>query len=352
MNIDEIRNRLLSHFPDTYDKSEGTVLWDISQAYALEMSEQYDKVEQQKTEYFLVNITDETILDAKLADYGRERKNAVKAEGSITIKGIPGTYVPKGTHVASEIVEYETLNSMFIGENGEIDIPILCTIAGKIGNATIGVINSFPLTITGCYECFNKFNITNGADRESVEEVKKRVLNELAEPSTSGNIFDYKKWAKEVDGVGNARVIPRWNGVNTVKILIVDRSNNEATESLIIETHTHVETKRPVGVNVTVESATVKHIDVSFEQLKIDQNSNQTTEQTILNIKTNLMTYINGVGLDEQAISYALSNDAVKKSSGVLDFLNLKLNSVIGGVDLAVNEIAKFRKLTIDGVEK
>ena len=342
---------MLNKFSDDYDKTEGTVLWDICQAFALEFYENYEKVEQSKKGYFLKTITDEEIFDWKLADYGEERKKATYADGIITVKGKTNAIIDKGIMVASDTAEYEILNTMIIPTEGFVNVPIKCMIPGKVGNTGKGTINKFPITITGLYECFNNEGIVNGVDRESIDEARKRVEEKLKEPKTSGNRFDYKFWAKEVSGVGNARVIERDRGVNSVKILITDRNNDLATETLIKDTFDYIEQIRPVGANVLVESAKLKLVEISINGLKTDMNANQTTGQIKLNIKENLKTYINSISLDNTMVSYAQCSKLILDSEGVGDFFDLKLNGTVGTVELAQDEIARFSKLLIDGDE-
>ena len=176
MNLtDEIRERMLSRFPDTYDKGLGTVLWDICQAYALDFEDKYNEIELSKNNFFLSNIKDEECFDLKIGDYGEKRKDANYASGLIRIEGEPGTQFNKGNLVASDLAEYETLNTVIIPDEGIISVPIRCTKAGKIGNATIGVINKFPITLKGIYKCYNTQSLNNGVDREGMEEARKRV---------------------------------------------------------------------------------------------------------------------------------------------------------------------------------
>lgn len=349
--VEAIRERILKKFPDNYDKGIGTVLWDICQAYAMDFEEKYKEIELSKNNFFLANIKDEEGFDLKIGDYGEKRKEACFASGTITIEGKAGTQVNKGTLVASDLIEYETLNTLIIPKEEIIDIPIKCVKEGKIGNATIGVINKFPLTLKGLHKCYNTKGITNGVDREEIEEARNRVQEKIREPRTSGNKFDYKYWAKSVDGVGNARVIPRWNGVNTVKVYISDRNNDIATEELIQETLAYIENIRPLVVDVCVESAKLKMVDVKIKGLAEDINANQTPEQIKVNIKETLRKYINSVSLDDTLISYAHCNRAVLDTEGVGDFLDLELNGVVGPVRLMEDQIGRFNKLIIDGEE-
>ncbi|MBN2838041.1 MAG: baseplate J/gp47 family protein, partial [Fusobacteriaceae bacterium] len=333
-DVNTIRKRLLGFWPDTYDKSEGTVLWDLCQAYALDFEEEYSRVDNFKENFFLKTATDIDMFDNKIADYGETRKAATFAEGQVVIKGTPGITIEAGTLVASDLAEYKTLNTVIIPSDGKVTIPIKCTTAGTIGNVSIGVINKFPVTISGLNECYNNVDIENAVNEESLEEARARVEEKLQQPRTSGNIYDYKYWAKKVDGVGNARIIPRWNGINTVKILIADRNNDVATESLIKETYDYIENLRPVGSIITVESAKLKIVNIKITGLTIDTNANQTAAQIKLNIKNSLKEYINSISLDNDLISYAQCSRTALDTEGVGDFISLTLNDSVGTLQL------------------
>ncbi len=350
-DVNTIRKRLLGFWPDTYDKSEGTVLWDLCQAYALDFEEEYSKVDNFKENFFLKTATDIDMFDNKIADYGEARKAATFAEGQIVIKGTPGITIEAGTLVASDLAEYKTLNTVMIPSDGKVTIPIKCTTAGTIGNVSIEVINKFPVTISGLNECYNNVDIENAVNEESLEEARARVEEKLQQPRTSGNIYDYKYWAKKVDGVGNARIIPRWNGINTVKIFIADRNNDVATESLIKETYDYIENLRPVGSIITVESAKLRIVNIKITGLAIDTNANQTSAQIKLNIKNSLKEYINSISLDNDLISYAQCSRTALDTEGVGDFISLTLNDSVGTLQLNQDEIARFGTMIIDGVE-
>lgn len=350
-SADTIRKRLLSFWPDTYDKSEGTVIWDLCQAYALDFQEEYAKVDNFKENFFLKTATDINMFDNKIADYGEIRKQATYAEGQVIIKGTPGITIESGTLVASDLAEYKTLNTVIVPQEGQITVPIKCVTAGTIGNVSIGVVNKFPVTISGLNECYNNIDIENAVNEEGIEEARLRVEEKLQQPRTSGNIYDYKYWAKKVDGVGNARIIPRWNGINTVKILIADRNNDIATENLIKETYNYIENVRPVGAIITVESAKLKIVNIKIIGLTIDTNANQTSAQIKLNIKNSLKEYINSISLDNDLISYAQCSRTALDTEGVGDFVSLTLNESVGTLQLNQDEIARFGKITIDEVE-
>lgn len=345
-----IRERILGFFPNTYDKTEGTVLWDLAQAYALDFETEYKSVDSLKTDFFLATVTGEDSFDNKIADYGQTRKAATYATGEITLGGTSGITIAKGSLIASDTAEYEILTAGTIPESGSINLPIQCTTAGTVGNCSIGSINSFPLSITGISSCYNNSAITNAVDEETIETARTRVQDYLKNPRTSGNVSDYKAWAEEVDTVGTARAIERWNGINTVKVLVTDRNNSTATDDIITAVAENIKNNRPIGAKVTVTSANLKIVDVIITGLVIDTTENQTVEQTRLNIKSTLKNYINSVTLNEEYISYSKCNSELLNTNGVGDFVSLTLNGTSGTLSLANDEIPSFGTVTIDGV--
>ena len=44
------------------------------------------------------------------------------------------------------------------------------------------------------------------------------ILKKVSLPATSGSKYHYIQWAKEINGVGNAKCLPLWNGNGTVKL--------------------------------------------------------------------------------------------------------------------------------------
>lgn len=58
-------------------------------------------------------------------------------------------------------------------------------------------------------------------------------METINEKAFSGNIADYKKKTKEINGVGAVKVIPVWNGGGTVKLTILDSDYNKASTQLI-----------------------------------------------------------------------------------------------------------------------
>ena len=50
---------------------------------------------------------------------------------------------------------------------------------------------------------------------------------------TSGNPYHYQSWANSVDGVGASRVISKWNGAGTVKVVLAGADMEPASEATV-----------------------------------------------------------------------------------------------------------------------
>ena len=72
----------------------------------------------------------------------------------------------------------------------------------------------------------------------------------------SGNINHYKQWARSVSGVGNAAVLPLWDGNGTVKVVVASEENEPLDEAIVSKVAQYIESVRPIGAEVTVVSAT------------------------------------------------------------------------------------------------
>ncbi|MDA8137933.1 MAG: baseplate J/gp47 family protein [Desulfobacteraceae bacterium] len=113
---------------------------------------------------------------------------------------------------------------------------------------------------------------TRGVNRragETSEQLLDRLLEYIRRPPAGGNAADYRKWALEVDNVGDAYVIaPGDQGVGTVDVvLFADEAltGSEIPEAaLITEVHDYIDARRPVTAKYTrVLAPTLEEIAVT-----------------------------------------------------------------------------------------
>lgn len=209
----------------------------------------------------------------------------------------------------------------------------------------IGAIKYFPKTLQGLQSVTNKSAFINGYDEELDIDLKERYYTKVRTPATSGNVYHYLNWSKEVTGVGDARVIPLANGNGTVKVVIINSNKTGADATLINSVKAHIEDERPIGATVTVISDSEVPINISVSLVTDDLIA--TKDQIKLNIESEIKSYLKAIAFNDTYISYAKIGAILLGTTGVKDYSNLKINNSTTNVNIADTEVATFGGVTI-----
>lgn len=221
MTKSELQTRMLSEISDEYDKSEGSFFADAVAPVAIELEKSYTAQTDAMASAF-VDTSSGAYLDRKCAELGVNKKESTKATVQVEIVGAVGANIAQGTLVATELVTFATTQAATIGATGIASVAIECTQAGAIGNVPANTIRFFQISLESLSSVANSAVTIGGYDTESDDSLRQRYFEKANAPATSGNAAHYKQWAKEVAGVGDAKVIPVWNGPGTVKVVICD----------------------------------------------------------------------------------------------------------------------------------
>lgn len=342
---DAIMARLLAAVPDTLDKREGSFIWDALSPAALELAQLYIQLDL-VMQYGFAQTTYGQYLDYRAGEHGLARKEATKATGQVTITGSSGTVVPAGSLLATGAgVQFETLAEVTIGETGSITTDVRAVEAGTRGNVPAATITVIPVSIAGVTAVTNMSSTTGGTDQETDAALLERLLEKVRTPATSGNVAHYLQWAKEVPGVGDAKVFPLWNGNGTVKIVIIDSNKQPAGAEIVANVAAYIEEVRPIGATVTVESATALDIDV-IATLTL------TPETVLADVKTAfeaaLTSYLKQIAFKQSYVSYAQVGSLLLDTPGVLDYSNLTLNTGTGNVAIGDTQVAVKGTVTLN----
>ena len=222
---------MLDNMTNDIDKREGSFVSNMVSPVGTEFAKYYIELDNILSIMFLEDATNE-FLDKKVYDFGIYRKMGTSARGTIKVTGTNGTFIPKGSEVLSqgELVFY-TLNDTWI-ENEEAIIEVEASNVGVDFNIIANSIDKFVKKIDGVSSVTNDEEFKEGTDTETDEELRERFFEIIRRPATSGNIYHYEQWAKEIDGINQVRVKPLWNGNGTVKV-IVSNNNNVVNEEVV-----------------------------------------------------------------------------------------------------------------------
>ncbi|MCO1599818.1 baseplate J/gp47 family protein [Desulfosporosinus nitroreducens] len=344
MSSEEISTRMLGNIPTEVDKSEGSFFYDAIKSVAIELETKQEEISIALGRGFATTAEGE-YLDRKVSEQNITRKPATNATGNVTITGQHGAIIKTGMKVSSASLTY-TYDSedKVIGVTTIETVMVKCDTLGSIGNVPSDTIKFFPVSVAGLSAVTNNDAFTNGYDGEPDNELRERYLEKIRTPPTSGNKYHYSNWAKEVTGIGDAKVFPLWAGAGTVKVVIIDSNKQPPGSELVVDVANNIEDHRPIGATVTVEAAAGKDIDIS---VSLTISSEYTQNQVEINIQTNIIAYLAEIAFVETYVSFARIGSLILGSEGVLDYTGLTVNTGTANIAIADTEVAILGIITL-----
>ncbi|OHW62899.1 baseplate J-like protein [Andreesenia angusta] len=360
---DTIQKRMLEGISDEYDKSKGSFFYDSTKVTAIEFEKKGLDIEELKKGFDIENLSGVDLEKRVYQETGTIRKPATHASTIVDISGQPGTTVPIGTAVSSDIVTFKSTEEVILNDLGVAKVKVECEVLGSEGNIPVGSIRYFPITVNGLAGVINLEPVTNGYDAEPDKELLERHYERRRTPATSGNKYHYMNWAKEFVGVGDAKVVSLWAGNNTVKVIIIDSLKHPAGADLIKQVQDYIDPKgehdplsdtwstwgqgegeAPVGAFCTVISAAPKQIDID---VTVTKDGVRTIESIKDDIERNISDYLKSIAFKSNIASYAQIGAAILNVQGVLDYRGLKINSGTENIAIGNEEVAVLGGVTI-----
>lgn len=343
MTQEEILSRLLSEISNEYDKSVGSFFYDVEKPVSTELESVYGQIEDILKNGFAKTAEGE-YLDNKVLEQGLTRKAATAASVVVKITGSPGSSISMGDKVASDELIFTVIENAALDSSGTAYVTASCDTLGKIGNVPMGAINKFPVTLPGLVSVTNEEAASGGYDEETDNELRERYFEKVSLPATSGSKYHYIQWAKEVSGVGDAKCIPLWNGNGTVKVIIINTDRGAASEELIDKVAHHIEEIRPIGAEVTVESASPLVIDIN---VKIVVSEAISKENAKMQIEESVNAYLKKNSFNNTYISFAQIGGCILNCDGVIDYSFLLINNNTANIPIGETEVPVLGVVTI-----
>lgn len=335
---EQIHERMLTHIDESYDKNTGSFIYDATRPGAIEFELKQKKIQEILDKQDVEKLSGDELERCIHQRTGIKRKPATKATTTVIISGSVGAVVNEGDLVASDTVNFVVNETKTIGESGQVSVTVECEEFGSIGNVPVGAINHFPVSIMGLVDVYNPEKVTNGYNAETDDELKQRYYDKLQRPAKAGNKYHYEQWAKEVVGVGEVRVFPRYNGPLTMKVVIIDSNKQPADNELIQNVYEHISNEMPFGVeDLNVSSAMGVPININVDLTIAD---GFTEEMAINSIKENVTKYLQELAFKKSFVSYAQIGALIIASEGIIDYQNLTVNNGTTNVAIADDEVA------------
>lgn len=310
MTYEAILSDALSKVPSDVDKRQGSVIYDALAPACFKLAEYYAQ---------LKNFIDLVLADTAVGEYldrVADERNITRKRATAAVRKVTASKaVDIGSRWAIDDVVYDITALISDGVYSAT-----CETAGSAGNAYAGQLSNIDNTSDATVVLGDI--IISGTDEETDENLRARFYEQIRKPSTSGNVYDYEKWALSVAGVGAVKVYPLWNGNGTVKVLVVD-SNKAIDTSLEQKVADYIESVRPIGAAVTVSSPEGFEISVAAN-VTLDGSVALADVQSAFT--TSLSEYLKSSVFKTYNISYAKIGSLLLSTPGVADYNSLMVN--------------------------
>lgn len=205
-------------------------------------------------------------LDLHGAQRGVARGGSKRAEGTLVFsRYVPISFdlvIPKGTVCASSgAVEYETTQEAVLAAGSvTVSAPARAVAGGSGGNAAAGYINTLVSEVNGINYVTNTQAFSGGADPESDEDYRARILAGIGRLEGFGSAGYYEGIALEQAGVKSAQAGISEDG-SAVTVYVWGDGEAVSSEA-VQELQGKLSGRRPLGVTVTVQAATTQKVPV------------------------------------------------------------------------------------------
>ena len=343
MTFENILKSMLSNVPSSFDKREGSIIYDALAPAAAELAQLYIDLDFTLKETF-ADTSDRKYLIMRAAERGFEPYSATFA----VAKGVFNIEVPIGSRFSIDVFNY-TVTEVISDE--EHSYKLMCETAGSEPNGYTGQL--IPVDyIKGLTQAEITEILIPGEDEEETESFRQRYLNSFDSQAFGGNIQDYKEKVNAIQGVGGVKVYPVWNGGGTVKLVIISSEYKVPSSELIQEVQTAIDPVQnhgeglglaPIGHVVTVEGITETVINIETEITYDEGWSWEDIERTANDVIDSYFKELAQSWADNSNIIVRISQIETRllDLEGVIDIQNTKLNSQTKNITLEENSIPK-----------
>lgn len=350
---DVILERMKDRVDKNIDKRQGSVTHDMTVPASFEIAQVYQALDDVIA--LGLNVTEESpdeFVDLKVKWSGiTPRKEAIQSIGTLTFTGEDGTVIPVGTQARTDEVIPVFFHTIEEGTiiNGFVTINAIADVGGISGNVEANRVVISLGNLTGVTAVTNS-EFIGGVDRETNEALLDRYYEKVRRPATSGNIYHYEQWAKEVPGVKEVKVKPVWNGPNTVKLILLNDQMESPDPVVITNTTDHIASVKPIGADVTIVGATELSINVSAQlTLSPDAVISDVASQFAEGLRTYLQSVAfmdNQLTNQPELIRYTRIANVLLDIPSVIDYSNLLVNGVTSNIQPTDEEVGVVGTVT------
>lgn len=229
VTFNEILERMISRVPNSFDKREGSIIYDALAPAALELQRVYIE---------LNSILSDAYGDTASREYlilRCKERGVIPEQASKAI--LRGKFTPMGINVIGKRFNVNELNYVVTRALTDSDggYEVQCETPGAIGNRTLGTM--IPIEyIQGLETAELTEVLIPGEDDETTDNLRKRYFDSFKESAFGGNVKDYINKVNAISGVSATKVKRVWNNdINPLELIptqkVVDWANGVGMKS-------------------------------------------------------------------------------------------------------------------------
>lgn len=265
--IDRVSQDLVARFPGADSALRRATLPILARVWAGALNDHYGYLDH-TADQVLPDTADADGLERWASIWGLARVPSTPATGSVVLTGEDGSTVPAGTLLQRGKVDYATLADATIA-GGVATVAAQALAPGAAGLVAAGRALTLISPVPGVagLGIAAAGGLIGGADEESDEALRSRLLARLRERPRGGTISDYQQWSLEFSP-RNTRVWvrPAWSGAGSVGVAFTHDNEPTIIPSAgdVAALQAQLDQLRPVTAVVTVFAPTPKPINLTI----------------------------------------------------------------------------------------
>jgi len=364
--FEKIMEQYLESAPSGVDTREGSIYYDAGAGICLRIAKLYTDLDL----VFLLTQLETTVgeeLDVKASEYGLSRHSATPVQYYFNYEGTTpetgerffynGIYFKLKRDTESVLyLECEETGAQYnFISSGTAVVPVN-TIEG-LTSATIGEVYEY------------------GNDEEQDEALRARIQAKISGPAENGNKQHYKTWCESVDGVGIARIVPLWNGPNTVKAVLINSEGLPCGNTIVAAVQEYVDPANlgytaivdgieyvvgdglgegvaNLGAHFTAAAAKSGTIDVEAD---VELATGFDITAAIADAEEALRAYFKDLVLttdapDDIVVRYSAVGAVLSSLADILDYSNLTINGGTANITPGVDGVPVLGEVTLNAI--
>lgn len=230
------------------------------QIFANELASVSEQIELSKKQMF-PQTAEGIHLDRHAAVKDITRKEASGAKGMVLFSrssaATKDILIPEGTICCCSGaggINYRTTEQATLKAGSKsVQVQVEAEQTGKVTNLSSGRIDTIVSGIAGIQTVSNPEALIGGAERETDEQLRKRLFISYLNPSTGGNLTYYEAFAMKFSEVWSAKAV---RNANQLRLYVTDIFRS-TPNSLCEKIQQELETARELNLEVIVEKPTV-----------------------------------------------------------------------------------------------